>query len=207
MGQLHVRGSVVLRHIWERYLFEGDRKFLEEYYPVMKGAAEFFLDFLTEDPNTGCLVTAPSNSPENHYKDPATGETVAICAGPTMDNSILYELFTNTISAAGVLDTDRDFAETLRKTRDRPPSVKDRKARSDHGMAGRLRGDRARSPPPLNALRSPTASLITKSKTPDLFSASKVSLSRRLSGGGGHTAGAGHGSSTSTPDSAWATNA
>ena len=186
-GSFMCAGAWCCEHIWERYLFEGDRKFLEEYYPVMKGAAEFFLDFLTEDPNTGCLVTAPSNSPENHYKDPATGETVAICAGPTMDNSILYELFTNTISAAGVLDTDRDFAETLRKTRDRLPPIKIGK----HGQIMEWQEDYEETEPGHRHLSMlyglHPASLITKSKTPDLFNASKVSLSRRLSGGGGHT--------------------
>ena len=104
-----------------------------------------------------------------------------------MDNSILYELFTNTISAAGVLDTDRDFAETLRETRDRLPPIKIGK----HGQIMEWQEDYEETEPGHRHLSMlyglHPASLITKSKTPDLFSASKVSLSRRLSGGGGHT--------------------
>lgn len=85
----------------------------------MKGACEFFLDFLCEDPNTGYLGHRAVDSPENHYFDPTTGKAVAICAGPTMDNCILRELFTNTAAAAEILSIDSDFADRLKATCDR----------------------------------------------------------------------------------------
>ena len=186
-GSFMCAGAWCCEHIWERWLYTRDLDFLREYYPVMKGSCEFFLDFLTEDPNTGYLVTAPSNSPENHYRDPETGETVAICAGPTMDNSILYELFTNTASAAKELGIDEEFAEKIKKTRDRLPPI----SIGEHGQIMEWQKDYEETEPGHRHLSMlyglHPSNLITKSATPELFEAAKVSIARRLSGGGGHT--------------------
>jgi len=186
-GSFMCAGAWCCEHIWERWLFGGDVDFLREYYPVMRGACEFFLDFLVEDPKTGHLVTAPSNSPENHYYDPETGKVVAICAGPTMDNSILYELFSNTAEAAGILGIDAAFAETILKTRDRLPPLKIGK----HGQIMEWQEDFEEPEPGHRHLSMLYAlhpsNLITKTKTPALFDAAKVSIARRLSSGGGHT--------------------
>ena len=186
-GSFMCAGAWCCEHIWDRWLYSHDLDFLREYYPVMRGSCEFFLDFLTEDPNTGYLVTAPSNSPENHYRDPGTGETVAICAGPTMDNSILYELFTNTAAAAEVLGVDADFAELIIKTRDRLPPI----SVGEHGQIMEWQKDYEETEPGHRHLSMlyglHPSNLITESKTPGLFEAAKVSIARRLSGGGGHT--------------------
>ena len=107
-------------HLWERYLFSGDKQYLAEVYPVMKGAAEFFQDFLVKDPNTGYMVVCPSNSPENHpgigtYTKSSDGKTanIALFGGVAMDNEMVYDLLKNTALAARALDKDADFADAL----------------------------------------------------------------------------------------------
>ena len=186
-GSFMCAGAWCCEHIWEHWLFSRDIDFLREYYPVLRGACEFFLDFLCEDPNSGYLVTAPSNSPENHYRDPQTGETVSICAGPTMDNSILYELFTNTAEAARTLGFDEDFALKITKTRDRLPPIRIGR----HGQIMEWQEDFEETEPGHRHLSMlyglHPSNLITKSRTPELFEAAKTSIERRLSSGGGHT--------------------
>ncbi|MCF7955839.1 MAG: glycoside hydrolase family 95 protein [Phycisphaerae bacterium] len=103
-------------HLWEHYDYNRDKEFLKWAYPIMKGSAEFFLDMLITDPNTGYLVTAPSNSPENTFKTP-DGQVARICMGPTMDNQILRELFSNCIESAKVLGVDEEFSKRLAVTR------------------------------------------------------------------------------------------
>ena len=102
------------QHLWQHYLFRGDTAFLEKYYPVLRSAAEFYADELVEEPNTGYLVICPSNSPENKYLNIASAS-----AGTTMDNQLLFDLFSNVAEAAGILGTDYEFADTLRQLKDR----------------------------------------------------------------------------------------
>jgi len=100
------------RHLWEHYAFTGDKKFLaEKAYPLMKGAALFTLDWLVED-RDGFLVTAPSTSPENKFKD-NNGKEQAVSVATTMDMSIIRDLFSNLISASKVLGIDKAFRDTL----------------------------------------------------------------------------------------------
>ncbi len=107
-------GAWLCTHLWSHYEFSGDRAFLARAYPVMKGAALFFLDTLVEEPAHKWLVTCPSLSPENQH--PAR---VAICAGPAMDSQILHDLFTQCAEAARVLDVDAPLREQLLATRAR----------------------------------------------------------------------------------------
>ena len=110
-GMWPTGGAWFCRHLWEHYLHTGDKEFLAEVYPVMKGAAEFFLDFMIVEPENGWLVVAPSNSPENAFlRDPGD---VTICAGTTMDNQMISELFTNIITAADILGEDDAFPQQL----------------------------------------------------------------------------------------------
>jgi alpha-L-fucosidase 2 len=96
-------------HIWEHYCFTGDRVFLADMIPVMKGSARFFLDYLVDDPETGLLITCPSTSPENRFYDPSTGESVSVGKGTTMDMAIIEELFDNLLQAMELLnDTESD---------------------------------------------------------------------------------------------------
>jgi alpha-L-fucosidase 2 len=107
-------GAWLCTHLWSRYEFSGDRAFLARAYPVMKGAALFFLDTLVEEPAHRWLVTCPSLSPENQH--PAG---VAVCAGPAMDSQILHDLFAQCIEAARVLDVDAPLREQLAAARAR----------------------------------------------------------------------------------------
>jgi alpha-L-fucosidase 2 len=118
-------GAWICEHLWERYLYSGDKKYLAEVYPVMKGAALFFLDFLIEEPKHHWLVIAPSISPENQFTYTYKNKqySAANAYGITMDNQLLFELFNNLISASETLDTDKDFADTLRQTLKRLPPM------------------------------------------------------------------------------------
>ncbi len=104
------------QHLWEHYDFGRDLEFLQWAYPIMKGSAEFYLDMLIRDPQSGFLVTAPSNSPENGFKLP-NGEVARICMGSTMDMQILRELFGNCIRSAEILGIDPEFRATLAEAR------------------------------------------------------------------------------------------
>jgi alpha-L-fucosidase 2 len=122
-GMWPMGGAWLTTHLWEHYLFTGDQQFLARTYPIMKGACEFYLDFLVRDPNTGYLVTAPSNSPENRH---ARGSS--ICAGPSMDMSILRDLFAQTVETARILDRDMEFRGEVLKAREQLAPLKIGKA-------------------------------------------------------------------------------
>ncbi|MEI6751880.1 MAG: glycoside hydrolase family 95 protein [Paludibacter sp.] len=105
-GMWPMGGAWLSQHLWEKYEYNGDKATLASVYPMMKGATEFFLDFLVKDPKRGWLVVVPSISPEN---SPADHVESSISAGTTMDNQLLFDLFTKTIKAAELLKTDKDF--------------------------------------------------------------------------------------------------
>lgn len=105
-------GNWLCRHLWEHYSYTKDKQFLRDTaYPLMKGAATFCLDWLVQDKN-GYLVMVPSTSPENDFKY-GDGKISGIGVASTMDMSIIWDLFTNLIEAATVLDADKDFRDTL----------------------------------------------------------------------------------------------
>lgn len=106
------------QHLWDHYLFTGDRKFLAWAYPILKGSAQFYLDMLIEEPRHGWLVTAPSNSPENTFLL-ADGTRAHICLGATMDMQLLRYLFGACIEAARILGTDAELAKELTEKRAR----------------------------------------------------------------------------------------
>ena len=112
-------GAWLCDHLWDHYEYSGDKTYLKEVYPVMRGAAQFFLDTLQEDPTNHWLVTNPSVSPENGH--PGGG---GVAAGPTMDLEILRSLFGNTIKAAQILGVDADFQKKVAATRDRLAPLK-----------------------------------------------------------------------------------
>jgi alpha-L-fucosidase 2 len=108
-GMWPTGGAWLTTHLWEHYQFTGNRAFLEKSYPIFKGACEFFLDTLVEDPKTKYLVTCPSISPEHG----------GLVAGPAMDMQILRDLFANTAKTAEILNVDKDFREKVLATRAR----------------------------------------------------------------------------------------
>lgn len=114
-GLWPMAGAWLNRQLWEHYLYSGNEDFLKEFFPVLKGACQFFVDVLQEEPENKWLVVAPSVSPENiyHYGE---NQTASITAGATMDNQLVFELFHNTARAAGLLEMDQTFADTLLKT-------------------------------------------------------------------------------------------
>lgn len=111
-GATNTSAAWLCEHLYTHYLYTKDTTYLREVYPVLKGAALFFVDMLVKDPRTNYWVTAPTTSPENGYKGP-NGKVVHVCAGSTMDNQIVRELFTNTIAAAQILGIDSVFTKEL----------------------------------------------------------------------------------------------
>ena len=186
-GAFSTAGAWCCRQIWEHWLYTGDDAFLESHYPLIRGSAVFFLDFLVKDPRTGYLVTAPSNSPENHYFDPVTGASMAMCEGPTMDNTIIGELFDMAIACAERFGVDADLATQWKNARADLPPIKVGK----HGQIMEWQEDYEEVEPGHRHISQLyglyPAAAITRDKTPALLEASRVSLRRRLENGGGHT--------------------
>ena len=111
------------QHLWDHYLFTGDRKFLESAYPLMKGSALFYLDMLIEEPSNRWLVTAPANSPENAFVMP-DGQKAHLTVGPTFDNQLLRYLFNATQQAAKLLGVDADLQVELQEKAARLPPTR-----------------------------------------------------------------------------------
>ncbi len=104
-GQWPLGGAWLSQHLYDKYLYNGNAEYLKTVYPVLKSACQFFEDFLVPEPEHGWLVVAPSNSPENI---PQNHQGSAITYGNTMDNQIVFDLFTKTLHAAEVLKFDQD---------------------------------------------------------------------------------------------------
>jgi alpha-L-fucosidase 2 len=177
---------------YEHYLFTGDKAFLRDAgYPLMKGAAEFMLDYLVEAPPgtpvAGKLVPCPSHSPENSFRK-ADGTTSMFTYAATMDLEIIHDLFTNCIEAAKALDTDAAFRERLTEAMNRLAPLQ------ISGKTGRLQEwvEDYEEPEPGHRHVSHLFGLhpgrqITLQGTPELAQAARKSLEYRLSHGGGHT--------------------
>jgi alpha-L-fucosidase 2 len=117
-GMWPMGGAWLSQHIWQHYLYTGDKTFLKDMYPVLKGAALFYVDVLQEEPEHKWLVVAPSMSPENKYLD-----GVGIGAGTTMDNQLVFDVFSNAIRAEATLGTDKPFSDTLQQMIKRLPPM------------------------------------------------------------------------------------
>jgi len=118
-GQWPMGGAWLSQHLWEKYLYSGDLKYLDSVYPVLKSACEFYKDFLIEEPTHKWLVVSPSVSPENT----PTGHPSALIAGCTIDNQLLFDLFTKTIKAAKLLKKDPALMADFQKILDRLPPM------------------------------------------------------------------------------------
>lgn len=118
-GMWPMGGAWLSQDLWEKYLYNGDIRYLKSVYPVLKESVKFYLDFLTEEPVHKWLVVSPSMSPENTPSLPGSEHSVSIAAGTTMDNQILFDLFSNTIHAAETLNTDKEFVDSVRAARNR----------------------------------------------------------------------------------------
>ncbi len=111
-GMWPTAGAWLSQHLWEHYAFDGDEKFLREYYPVMRGSAQFLLGLLQEEPKHHSLVTPFSISPEHTYLD-SNGVTASLSPGPTVDCALIRQLFSNCIEAGKILKVDDEFAKKL----------------------------------------------------------------------------------------------
>ncbi len=118
-GMWPMGGAWLSQHLWEKYLYSGDLEYLASVYPVLKSACEFYQDFLIEEPENNWLVVSPSISPEN---SPPV-HSPSICAGATMDNQLLFDLFTKTIKAANLLDIDSVLMVDFKNILDRLPPM------------------------------------------------------------------------------------
>ncbi|SMD03884.1 glycoside hydrolase family 95 protein [Pedobacter nyackensis] len=169
-------GNWLSQHLWDHYMFTGDQAFLKEYYPVLKGACEFYLDVLQEEPTNKWLVVAPSNSPENTY---VPGKRVSIAAGTTMDNQLLFDLFTKTGKAAEILNLDSDFRQVLKTTIGRlAPMQIGKHSQLQEWMHDSDRpDDKHRHVSHLYGLYP--GNQISPSRTPKLFDAARTSLTYR----------------------------
>lgn len=113
-------GGWTTQQLWEHYLYSGDKGFLASVYPILKGAAMFYVDYLIEDPRHHWLIVSPDESPENA---PQAHKGSSLDAGVTMTNQIVFDVFSNAIRAAEILHKDGAFADTLRQKRSRLPPM------------------------------------------------------------------------------------
>ncbi|MGS2760913.1 glycoside hydrolase family 95 protein [Sinomicrobium sp. M5D2P9] len=176
-GMWPTGGAWFCQDLWDRYLFTGDKGYLEKIYPVMKGSARFFLDFMVPHPEHGWLVVVPSVSPENTHA--AEGGKASVAAGTTMDNQLVFDLFTHVAEAAAILGTDKDLTSELAK-------AKARLAPMQIGKHGQLQEwmhdwddpeDKHRHVSHLYGLFP--SNQISPFRTPELFDAAKTSLKFR----------------------------
>lgn len=176
-GMWPTGGAWFCQDLWDRYLFTGDKEYLEKIYPVMKGSARFFLDFMVPHPEHGWLVVVPSVSPENTHA--AEGGKASVAAGTTMDNQLVFDLFTHVAEAAEILGTDNELTSELTK-------AKARLAPMQIGKHGQLQEwmhdwddpeDKHRHVSHLYGLFP--SNQISPFRTPELFDAAKTSLKFR----------------------------
>jgi alpha-L-fucosidase 2 len=178
-------GPWLCQHLWEHYRFTGDKEYLQAAYPVMKGAAEFCLGWLTSDGHGG-LTTCPSVSTENSFRAP-NGKSAQVSAGCTMDIALLHEIFDNCCDASEVLGIDIEFAAKLATARKLLPDYQ-------VGKWGQLQewsedfdenqpGQRHMS----HLYPVYPGGEITPRAMPALAAAARKSLERRLANGGAYT--------------------
>ncbi|MBQ2968950.1 MAG: glycoside hydrolase family 95 protein [Bacteroidaceae bacterium] len=171
-------GAWLTTHLWEHYLYTGDRDFLHRVYPIMRGAADFYRTFMVRHPKYNWFVTCPSVSPEHG----PTGETSghpSVVAGPTMDNQIVRDVATQAMRAAQELGIDADYQDTLKTFISQLPPMQ-------IGKYGQLQEWLEDLDRPNNRHRHIShvyglypSHQITASETPDLWRACGVTLTQR----------------------------
>ena len=117
-GMWPMGGAWLTQHLWQHYLYSGDNSFLEKVYPILKGSAMFYVDNLQTEPTNNWLVVSPSMSPENTH---ISGVTLS--AGTTMDNQLVFDVFSNYLATSAILNKDQLFADTVRAMMDRLPPM------------------------------------------------------------------------------------
>lgn len=180
-GLFPMAGSWIASHLWTQYEFTQDKQYLAETaYPLLKGNAQFILDFLAKDPKSGYLMTGPSISPENWFRT-AGGEEMVASMMPACDRELAYEILSNCVQASEILNTDREFADSLRTAIAQLPPIQLRangairewfedfeEAHPNHRHTSHL-------------LALYPFSQITLEKTPELAEAARKTIENRLS--------------------------
>jgi alpha-L-fucosidase 2 len=169
-------GAWTSQHLWEKYLYEGDKNYLESVYPIMKDAARFFVDFMIPDPKEGYLVVVPSVSPENVH---APDRKSTIASGCTMDNQLVFDLYSNVIRASEILGKDKAFADSLKVLRAKISPMR-------IGKFGQLQEWQQDWDDPADTHRHAShlygvfpSNEISPYRTPELFDAARTSLLHR----------------------------
>ncbi|MCR1846302.1 glycoside hydrolase family 95 protein [Phocaeicola sartorii] len=180
-GLFPMASSWIASHLWTQYEFTQDKQYLAEMaYPLLKGNAQFILDFLAKDPKSGYLMTGPSISPENWFRT-AGGEEMVASMMPACDRELAYEILSNCVQASEILNTDREFADSLRTAIAQLPPIQLRangairewfedfeEAHPNHRHTSHL-------------LALYPFSQITLEKTPELAEAARKTIENRLS--------------------------
>lgn len=180
-GLFPMASSWIASHLWTQYEFTQDKQYLAETaYPLLKGNAQFILDFLAKDPKSGYLMTGPSISPENWFRT-AGGEEMVASMMPACDRELAYEILSNCVQASEILNTDREFADSLRTAIAQLPLIQLRangairewfedfeEAHPNHRHTSHL-------------LALYPFSQITLEKTPELAEAARKTIENRLS--------------------------
>ena len=180
-GLFPMAGSWIASHLWTQYEFTQDKQYLAETaYPLLKGNAQFILDFLAKDPKSGYLMTGPSISPENWFRT-VGGEEMVASMMPACDRELAYEILSNCVQASEILNTDREFADSLRTAIAQLPPIQLRangairewfedfeEAHPNHRHTSHL-------------LALYPFSQITLEKTPELAEAARKTIENRLS--------------------------
>lgn len=123
-GLFPMASSWIATHLWTQYEYTQDKQYLADTaYPLLKGNAEFILDYLVEDPKSGYLMTGPSISPENWFRT-ETGEELVASMMPTCDREMVYEILTACVQASEILATDQSFADSLRNALAQLPPIR-----------------------------------------------------------------------------------
>lgn len=180
-GLFPMAGSWIASHLWTQYEFTQDKQYLAETaYPLLKGNAQFILDFLAKDPKSGYLMTGPSISPENWFRT-AGGEEMVASMMPACDRELAYEILSNCVRASEILDTDREFADSLRTAIAQLPPIQLRA----NGAIREWFEDFEEAHPNHRHTSHPLAlypfSQITLEKTPELAEAARKTIENRLS--------------------------
>jgi alpha-L-fucosidase 2 len=180
-------GGWCTQHFMEHYRFSGDREFLRRRaYPILKEASLFFLDWLVPDPKTGELVSGPTTSPENAFTAP-DGKQVSLSMGGSMDQEIIWDVFNNTLEAAGELGIQDDLTASVKQALERLALPK-------IGSDGRLQEWSEEFPEPEPGHRHMShlfgvhpGRQFTMLNAPEMVAAARKSIEYRLTHGGGHT--------------------
>ncbi|MEE4116133.1 MAG: glycoside hydrolase family 95 protein [Marinilabiliaceae bacterium] len=198
-GTFTTGGAWLCTHLWEHYLYNPDRDYLERIYPLLKGSVDFFMDFLIEHPNGKWLVTNPSNSPENppegegyrYFYDEVTGMYyfTTICYGSSIDMQIINDLFKYYSQAASITGRDEEYAVEVDRARKKlvPPAIgKDGSLQEWTEDYGQLE-EKHRHFSHMYGLYPGT--VISARRTPELIDACKAVLEQRGDGGTGFSRG------------------